>query len=551
MILSSSLIQEIMMMFIEAKCIRFSLLQKYASLLSNKISIKINNHPGNIMIKQIFISTSLCLTATFTHARVGIDYLNDLRTKAGLPVFTEQVNLNESAQNHSDYMQINSVFSHNEASADTGYTGYRASDRAIYAGYFSRTVSENVSYGAGTVQDSVDGLFSAIYHRFGFLTLSSDEIGIGISSDDLFYTYNMGNSILNDLCENSTYSGGSYYPNVCADTEKKIDASDYLGASGNIKAASPDLILWPAMNADDIPPVFYEEYPDPLPSHSVTAYPVSVEFNTKSFSSAPAVSSFTLENIIGDTLNDITVMDEANDPNSKFTAYQFSLFPEKRLEWGSEYHAEIIYTYDGVQNMMNWCFTTRTLEGTADKFYRIENNGDITLDVMPGDTYAIYVVPDSTNDTLDRVSYSYNSDTPVFSYIDGNTISVNMTGNNSAYSAFTFENGQKITLTLASSDTASVPANASCTVSEDDFDDDGIPDSTDTDDDNDGMPDVYENSITELDSLDASDADEDLDQDGATNLEEYQAGTDPLDKTDTPAITSVSVNPAIIMYLLN
>ena len=61
-----------------------------------------------------------------------------------------------------------------------------------------------------------------------------------------------------------------------------------------------------------------------------------------------------------------------------------------------------------------------------------------------------------------------------------------------------------------------------------DNDNDGILNQDDPDDDNDGMSDIYEQD-NELNSLDASDANEDADNDGYSNLEEYQIGTDPQD----------------------
>ncbi|MEM7585286.1 MAG: hypothetical protein AAF560_17985 [Acidobacteriota bacterium] len=59
-----------------------------------------------------------------------------------------------------------------------------------------------------------------------------------------------------------------------------------------------------------------------------------------------------------------------------------------------------------------------------------------------------------------------------------------------------------------------------------DNDDDTIADVLDFDDDNDGMPDWWE-VLNGLDPLDPADADADPDMDGATNLEEFLAGTDP------------------------
>jgi hypothetical protein len=61
---------------------------------------------------------------------------------------------------------------------------------------------------------------------------------------------------------------------------------------------------------------------------------------------------------------------------------------------------------------------------------------------------------------------------------------------------------------------------------EPDSDHDGIPDSTDPDDDNDGMPDTWEEA-NGFNRLDPNDASGDADNDGLTNLQEYNAGTNP------------------------
>ena len=60
----------------------------------------------------------------------------------------------------------------------------------------------------------------------------------------------------------------------------------------------------------------------------------------------------------------------------------------------------------------------------------------------------------------------------------------------------------------------------------DDNDGDGEADIFDEDDDNDGMPDWWE-ELHSLDPFDETDADEDPDMDGLTNLQEFQMGTDP------------------------
>jgi len=65
-----------------------------------------------------------------------------------------------------------------------------------------------------------------------------------------------------------------------------------------------------------------------------------------------------------------------------------------------------------------------------------------------------------------------------------------------------------------------------------DTDGDGIGNNADTDDDNDGMPDTWETQY-ELNPL-VDDASGDKDNDGYTNFEEYEEGTDPTDPRSHP-----------------
>ena len=79
-----------------------------------------------------------------------------------------------------------------------------------------------------------------------------------------------------------------------------------------------------------------------------------------------------------------------------------------------------------------------------------------------------------------------------------------------------------------------------------DTDGDGIGNNADTDDDDDTMPDDYE-TANGLDPLSAADADSDADGDGFTNLEEFQAGTDPQNAEDLPAVRKVPVSIIILL----
>jgi len=79
-----------------------------------------------------------------------------------------------------------------------------------------------------------------------------------------------------------------------------------------------------------------------------------------------------------------------------------------------------------------------------------------------------------------------------------------------------------------------------------DTDGDGIGNNADTDDDGDTMPDDYE-TANSLDPLDAADADGDADGDGFTNLEEFQAGTDPQNAADFPTARKAPIGITILL----
>ena len=78
-----------------------------------------------------------------------------------------------------------------------------------------------------------------------------------------------------------------------------------------------------------------------------------------------------------------------------------------------------------------------------------------------------------------------------------------------------------------------------------DSDGDGIMNREDLDDDNDGMSDLFED-FYRFNRLDPSDAAEDADGDGASNLREFNSGTNPRDYQEYPG----SVPAAVVNFLL-
>ena len=384
---------------------------------------------------------------------IALSYLNSLRQKAGLTAFIKNSYLKTASQNHVNYMVANNTAGHQEYSGNSNFTGEWPADRAVYAGYKSRMVSENLSWGQDDIYESIDGLFSAIYHRFGFLDTTKNDIGIGLNESQKFYNYDMGNSYLNELCNGTSFDGtGQYTYDVCADENFKISLDDFNSAENNISKNNPKIVLWPYKNATDIPPVFFEESPDPLPNYSVSGYPISVSFNQYYYQNPPTFISFKLFDKDDNEITNTFLLDSQSDPNNEITSYQFALFPLKRLGWGKVYKA--IFEYDdgnGTKEIV-WSFKAKTLPYP---YYELGASNNQTLELISGKTYAIYFIPRDGNDNLGGYHFSYENGMSIDSdYIDADTIKVKLTGSLNQQATLNFDNGRSVTLKIANSDNA-------------------------------------------------------------------------------------------------
>jgi len=364
----------------------------------------------------------------------NIEYLNTLRISAGEIPLKKSVLLTKSAYNHSKYMYFNHIFSHYERQEDRFFTGVRPSDRAIYVGYKSRSVIENISYGQDSFKESIDGLFSAIYHRFVFLDDSIDLIGM--QKVGKFFTYDMGNSYLNNLCtKNTKFSYGRYYIDVCANKNLKIKYSLYHDKENIIKKQNPKIILWPPRNSNNIPPVFYEEYPDPLPNYSVSGYPISVIFNSYYFKRIK-LKSFKLFKDNKEIKN-VKLMSIENDPNHKFKQNQFALFPLERLDYNTIYRVVLKYVYKNQLYSIIWNFKTKNLH--------VINVNKTSYKIKENKSYIFYFKPSNRNDKFKsyRVEFYENQHVDI-KFIDFNTIKIKVKGKGKV--KIYFSNAKKLNL---------------------------------------------------------------------------------------------------------
>ncbi|MFT7880634.1 MAG: CAP domain-containing protein [Sulfurimonas sp.] len=358
-----------------------------------------------------------------------MDYLNTLRQKSGLIPLQEIRQLNHAAASHAHYLMEHQKLGHLEHQGHKGYTGKTPAERVVYHGYFSKDVMENIALNAKSDTAAVDDLLSAIYHRFVFLNLDKDQIGIGRASADRFkrlkdaYVYNLGSSKLNALCKKSfiPIRGNLYLKDVCKNRDALIPQSLYEKKQKEIKYRNSKVVLHPYPGQTEVMTVFYNEEPDPLPDYAVSGYPVSVQFNDRYYHSI-ALKSFRL---IDDENREIPMcrtLTHSNDPHQRLKKTEFALMPIKRLEYATTYRAEFEAVVDGELYQRSWEFTTKRFK---EKFYRITKQKS-RISAVPGSTLILYFVPDSPNDVLN--SYRVTQGLKV-SFIDHNTLKVTLPKN--------------------------------------------------------------------------------------------------------------------------
>jgi len=128
------------------------------------------------------------------------------REVSGLPLFTHSELLQLSAEDHASYIAKHAkkgeidLDLHNQRAGKSGFTGVNASSRSGKVNYPSRDVTENISFGNEALEKSLEGLMSAIYHRFTFLDFLSDNLGYGTDKSDENihnHVFNMGRKDIN------------------------------------------------------------------------------------------------------------------------------------------------------------------------------------------------------------------------------------------------------------------------------------------------------------------------------------------------------------------
>jgi hypothetical protein len=376
------------------------------------------------VLRFFIIVTLLLLSLEANSQKEGLSYLNHIRENAGLIKLKPHEALQTAATSHAKYLIRNQKNGHYEKKGKYSYTGTTPSKRVIKAGYPSTFVMENISINTTGESESIDNLFSAIYHRFLFLNLDKDEIGVGSFSIKKkrkikrAYVYDMGSSRVAKLCKRSfSMANGVYYmKNICKQSSKMVPKSLFEEKKDEVRRKNRDIILYPYVGQTNIWPAFYNESPDPLPGYKVSGFPLSVQLNPAYYKNVK-LKSFRLYDENGKEIKETRILQHSNDHNHLLTKLEFALMPLKRLEFDTSYTGVFEAVADGRSVKKRWSF--RTLK-PKERVYRVSKN-KTTLTVTAGSTVMLYIVPSSKKDIV----HSYRSRGGIkTSFLDQNTLEV-------------------------------------------------------------------------------------------------------------------------------
>ncbi len=358
---------------------------------------------------------------------MALDYLNTLRQETGMSRYITNKILQKAAMTHANYLIQNHKLGHFEKEGARGFTGETPKQRALQAGYQVGMITENVSVNVLDYKDSIDELFSAIYHRFGFLDFQSDEIGIGIvqnpkDTNQNAFVYDMGIYELDDLCTQRSYDGDEKYVyHICKNPNHRIEEQTFHSLFQLRKSASKKLIIYPYDKQDNVPPAFYNESPDPLPEYDVSGFPISIQFNDYYFKHS-RLTTFALYTMDDEEIP-AKVLDVKNDPNHMFKPNQYALFPYKRLDYDTPYKVVVTYRADGKNATKEWHFRTKKL---PKPFFIITKN-QAHIKIKPHTLYTLYFKPVDSHDLLKDLHFPADVE---IRFLDQNTITLKLTSNN-------------------------------------------------------------------------------------------------------------------------
>lgn len=361
-----------------------------------------------------FVCSLLLLLISYLHPvyckekQDAYQYINTIRRQASLPPFDKVTALENASQSHADYLLQNHKISHFQVPGSINYSGHTPVERAVFYGYPSAWVMENVSSGHKSVRESIDQLMGAIYHRLVFLSFQKNEIGVGFSwgAGGNRYVYKMGLSPIHRC-------------------QKKDKQRCYQYSQSQALKKAPLIVVWPPNNGKEIPAAFYEEVPDPVPEFPLTGYPISIQFNPFYFKTV-RLKSFKLTKRGETEAIRSKIVTKYTDVNRKIGDMQFVFFPLNRLEWGTTYEVNTVFNTDLGEKRIHTVFSTKVFDRPV-KEVRLKHT-KLALAKKEGQQ-VLYFPPEGAFWYIERLSWVVSKNLKVqLDWFDNNTLGMRVSG---------------------------------------------------------------------------------------------------------------------------
>lgn len=334
-------------------------------------------------------------------SREAWQYLNELRQSLQMTPLSWNPTLSTAAQAHADYSTANNLQSHAEQAGLAAFSGERPQQRAWGAGYLG-PVSEVIAYNRTRPRAYVDDLMSAIYHRLSLLDMTQTEIGFGVAGNQTGKVKSvmsalLGNANIRQACEHpgATQNGQVYYRDMCKPAQPLLK-QQVQSARMQVAKANPKLITWPK-SGSIVPPVFYEEAPDPLPNCNVSGYPVHLQVNPIYQGRIEFLpDTFTVSQLHGThktVLAAESILTNLSDPHRSSGETDnkhrwIAFFPKHRLAWNGRFQAEVQYRENQHIKTRRWNFFTPHQPNLTPI-----STSHVELNISPGQTLTLYFPP--------------------------------------------------------------------------------------------------------------------------------------------------------------
>ena len=301
-------------------------------------------------MKRVIFLNLFIINLSFANA---LDYINSIRADSGASSLKYSKTLSYAAKKHAIYLKTNREFGHSESAQNRNFFGSMPWNRIANAGFGSKAVVENISFGEKSYRDSIDNIMATVYHRLAFLDTKVDSLGF--ARYGRVYVYDMGNSKISSLCKKSFSNANTMMQNLCRDNYKQLPLKLFNRAINNTEKHSKDIITFPYNRQSGVAISLANERPK-FTYIKGCGMPISVIFNSYYYRNI-VIKSFELK--VKNRAVQSKIVTFRNDRAKKIKKNTFILLPLHKLKHHTRYRVVLNAVADGKLKQLSWSFITR------------------------------------------------------------------------------------------------------------------------------------------------------------------------------------------------